>query len=250
MSRFHEVLSATMESLSGLESLSLTWLPSASPNRPLARVLASCRQLWLYFCDKFICSKSKHNKFIRGEFVRDKFICGKFCHGRSLHLCFQRHFICGLFVCGLELVVFGSFFLSTWCLVVVWSPPLFGIAYVCKLVGQRWREILIWRIPFPIASCQANSGLTFSKSFSLQLSLQLQNALEIAYNQVPGCNSKWTNIAECLAQYFKTEFKATGYIWVASWDEFAQRSQVCLVEKADCNIACIRRVISKVWKPV
>ena len=82
------------------------------------------------------------------------------------------------------------------------------------------------------------------------MTLQLRDAFLTAHKQVPGCNSKCTNMVQCMELHLKREFKATGYIRLASWDQFTQGSVVDVVERPNCRTTCIQRAISKVWKPV
>ena len=59
--------------------------------------------------------------------------------------------ICGLVVGVIGLLVFNSFLLSTRSLIVVWSSLLCGVAYVSKLVRQKWKHCT-----FP--ECQARAS--------------------------------------------------------------------------------------------
>ena len=91
--------------------------------------------------------------------------------------------------------------------------------------------------------------MTFRKSLPWQLTLQLRDACLTAHSQVPGCNSKCTNMVQCMEQHLKQKFKATGYIRLVSWNQFTQGAKVQLVEMPNDRTTCIQRAISKVWKP-
>ena len=126
---------------------------------------------------------------------------------------------------------------------------LCGITYVSKLVSQKWSESVVWSIANPNALWHTNVEMTVRKSLPWQLTLQLRDACLTAHRQVPGCNSKCTNMVQCMEQHLKQEFKATGYIRLVSWDQFTQGSKVHVVEKPNNSTTCVRRAISKIWKP-
>ena len=82
------------------------------------------------------------------------------------------------------------------------------------------------------------------------LDLALRDAFLAAHEEIPGCNSKCTNMVQCMDRHLKREFKATGYIRLASWDQFTQGSVIDVVERPNCRTTCIQRAVSKVWQPV
>ena len=106
----------------------------------MARIPACLQAAAQCVCNKFICGKSSRDKFIQGVFVHENVFDGNCIHGRSLLLGVSIISICGLLIGVFWITCLRHFFWSTRSVFVVWPSLLCGIAYVSKLIRQKWES--------------------------------------------------------------------------------------------------------------